>query len=785
MVRPLPGLPGPGLTVTFTDGAVAAAAPEAATRTDARAEPTVHVLGVRHHGPGSARAVAEALDQVAPDAVVIEGPPELDAVAPLVASPAMVPPVAALVYRPDRPSAAAFYPFAAFSPEWVALRWALAHEVPVRFADLAATHVLADEAEDDEGSDLRRGPGRDPLGALAEAAGYDDAERWWDDVVEHGRQGPGVDRLEAFAAITEAMAELRRAEGDAGIVDTGNERREAAMRRVLRAVVKDGATRVVVVCGAWHAPALQLATWPSVAADNKLLKGLPKAKVAATWVPWTSSRLSRSSGYGAGVTAPGWYGHLLATEGDPLAPWLVRTARLLRDEQLDTSSASVIEAVRLAEALAGLRGRPLAGLSETLDATRSVMLGGRDDALALVSRRLLVGDDIGAVPLETPMVPLARDLADQQRRLRLTPKPLPTTVDLDLRTTSHLARSRLLWRLRLLRIFWGEPIDAGRTLGTFRERWLLEWAPELTVRVIEAAGAGTTVEAAASATARARAESAPHLGELTQLVGDCLLADLPEAVAATMAAVAERTALTHDTAALMDAVEPLARVQRYGDVRRADTELVGRVLSGIVTRVAIGLPAAAASLDDDAAVALAHRVGAVNRGVALLDDDGLRGAWLGSLAALADRQGLHGLLGGRANRLLLDGGRRSAPEVRVQLSLALSRGAEHTRAAAWLEGFLEGDALLLVHDHDLLAVIDEWLAGVPTTAFDDLLPLVRRAFARYAKPERRLIGQHVRALEPGALRSVAAVDAASAGGRDEERAARVLPRLLELIGREG
>ena len=47
----------------------------------------VHVLGVRHHGPGSARAVAEALDELRPDLVLVEGPPELDALTGLVADP--------------------------------------------------------------------------------------------------------------------------------------------------------------------------------------------------------------------------------------------------------------------------------------------------------------------------------------------------------------------------------------------------------------------------------------------------------------------------------------------------------------------------------------------------------------------------------------------------------------------------------------------------------------------------------------------------------------------------
>ena len=103
----------------------------------------VHVLGVRHHGPGSARSVAAALEELEPDAVVIEGAPELDAVAALAADPQMVPPVAGLVYALDSPSQAAFYPLASFSPEWVALGWALERGVPVRFADLPQANAFA------------------------------------------------------------------------------------------------------------------------------------------------------------------------------------------------------------------------------------------------------------------------------------------------------------------------------------------------------------------------------------------------------------------------------------------------------------------------------------------------------------------------------------------------------------------------------------------------------------------------------------------------------------------
>src|ERR671919_2574151 len=98
----------------------------------------VTVLGIRHHGPGSARSVLAELDRVRPDVVLVEGPPEASSLIRLAADPAMRPPVALLVYAPEEPRVATFFPMADFSPEWVALRWALEHGIPARFIDLAA-----------------------------------------------------------------------------------------------------------------------------------------------------------------------------------------------------------------------------------------------------------------------------------------------------------------------------------------------------------------------------------------------------------------------------------------------------------------------------------------------------------------------------------------------------------------------------------------------------------------------------------------------------------------------
>ena len=580
--------------------------------------PPVRIFGIRHHGPGSARALGASLEAWQPDIVLIEGPPEAAAVLALAGSADMRPPVALLAYVPKQPRRAIFYPLAGWSPEWVALRHALARELPVRMIDLPAAAVLAAEdpqvlQNDGIPSFRSRRPDEDPLARLAEAAGYDDTERWWEDVVEQrvGEEGP-------WEAITEAMASLREDEAP----PAGREaQREAAMRQQIRGAIKEGFERVAVVCGAWHAPAL--ATRGPAKADAELLAGLPRAKVAVTWVPWTSSRLAFASGYGAGVTSPGWYEHLYLTTQRPVERWLAKAAGLLRAEDLDAAPASVIDAVRLAEALATLRGRPLAGLSECTDALRSVLAGGSDLPLGLIHRRLVVGEDLGEVPPETPALPLAADLAALQRRLRLKPDATTRHLDLDLRTDGGLARSHLLHRLDLLDIPWGVLAEPGQDLGTFHERWSVGWSPELAVRVIEASVWGTTVEAAATTRAGELAAAEASVATLTRLVERCLVAELSDAVAVVMAALADQAARSADAGELLAAVPPLARVLRYGNVRRSDASAVAAVVRGLVARACVGLGPACASLDDAAAQRMTGRIDTMTAALGSLDDAAL------------------------------------------------------------------------------------------------------------------------------------------------------------------
>ncbi|MBB4793363.1 DUF5682 family protein [Streptomyces nodosus] len=782
------------------------------------------LLGVRHHGPGSARAVRAALEAARPPAVLIEGPPEADALIPLAAHEEMRPPVALLAHAVDEPGRSAFWPLAEFSPEWVAIRWSLEHHVPVRFIDLPAAHTLArgtreprpagrEPAEHRPGTSASgvgsgpeapeaREPGRpsgplpgrddalrvDPLALLAGTAGYDDPERWWEDVIEHRGAGEG-DALAPFAVLEEAMTALRESYGTGGQERDGV--REAYMRLQVRAAQKEFGQRPAVVCGAWHLPALRRRR--TVAADRALLKGLPKVKADMTWVPWTHRRLSRAGGYGAGIDSPGWYRHLFEAPDRPVEWWMTKVAGLLREEDHPVSSAHVIEAVRLAGTLAALRGRPLAGLSETTDAIRAVMCEGLDVPLALVHDRLVVGDVLGEVPASAPAVPLQRDLTRLQRRLRLKPDPAERELELDLRKETDAERSRLLHRLGLLEIGWAEPVASRAGTGTFRETWRLCWDPELAVRVAEAGVWGTTVLAAATAKAEADAVAAPALADVTALAERCLPAELPDALPSVMRALADRAALDTDVGHLARALPALVRSLRYGDVRGTDTWALAGVAAGLAERVFVGLPPACAGLNAEAAEEMRRHLDAVHRAVGLLGEEAaahhgdLRGRWRSVLRVLGGRDTVPGVIRGRAVRLLLDEGELAQDEAARLMGLVLSPGTAPADAAAWIEGFLgggSGGGMLLVHDERLLGLVDAWLTGVPAEAFTAVLPLLRRTFSGYEPGVRRTLGELVR-RGPGARGSALTSGMGASGFAptlDTGRADAVVPVLHLLLG---
>jgi hypothetical protein len=761
---------------------------------------TVRYYGIRHHGPGCARALKAALAAQQPDIVLLEGPPEADAIAALASDAAMVPPVALLIYPIEAPRLGVFYPFAEFSPEWQAMGHACAHDIPLWFMDLPATHGFAEslaqeqakaaaatapESTPDSTSKLEPerapedsetpamepaealAPWRlDPIGELSRAAGYDDHELWWEVEIEQRR-----DAGELFAAIEEAMVALRE---HAPAPELREARREAHMRTRIREAQKAGYANIAVVCGAWHVPAL---VKPAVIKeDNALLKGLPKTKTEATWVPWSDDRLAFASGYGAGVTSPGWYRHLWQSPDRAGLRWVAEGARLMREEGLDASSASVIETVRLADALAAMRELPLPSLAEQREAMLTVLCHGQAEPMNIIRRKLEIGERLGSVPESAAAAPLQRDLEAQQKRLRLKPSTEIKNLDLDLREDGGRERSALLHRLNLLNVAWGTLLRDNNRTGTFRESWQLRWNPEMAVDLIASSRYGNTIEDAAGYALSERAQAGADLPALTAMLDQAVLARLPKAVQVLLVCVQNSAAVAADLAHLMAALPPLARVARYGDVRGTDAAALRPVVAGMVERIVVGLAGVASHIDEATAAAMMGHMEDVQTALDALNDAAMRDDWMECLAHLTGSEAVASAVRGYALRLAFDRQRLDAAELERQAGLALAKATPPAESTAWLTGLLRGSGLLLLQQDALWRVIDAWLSGLNHEIFMERLPLLRRAFADFQPAERREMGSKVKRLDapPAAASAPLALD--------HERAARVLPVLAAILG---
>lgn len=736
----------------------------------------IKVFGIRHHGPGSSASLIKALVDFAPDHVAIEGPSDATAMLAYTANEAMTPPVALLSYATDDPGKASYYPFTSFSPEWQAIQYAHSVQIPISFIDLGQSHWLSLKEISDAEERAQASPIRlDPIGALARTAGFDDGETWWEEMIEHRNNEAGI-----FDEISKAMGALREIVAEDETEGRANEvedLREAHMRQAIRAICKAGAQKVAVICGAWHAPVLaDMGFDPaSVRADQAILAklksdGQKKIKTEATWIPWTHSRMSTASGYGAGIQSPGWYQHVFEHPQDFLPGWFAKIADLLRKEDLPASSAQLIDAIRLTEALAGIRNLSRPGLAEANDATITALLNGDSLYLRLIKDKLIVGEKLGAVPNTIPMTPLARDLSLWQKKLRIKPELGLKLIELDLRKPNDLDKSRLFNRLAILEIDWADKSDAQKLKqlqnkqiatgkSTFKEEWELSWYPELSLRTIEAGIWGRTILEAAEAKTKSDIDKTTSLETIVDIVARSIEADLPLALEQAVQKLGQLSATASDVQSLLSALPPMARIWRYGDVR-TDIQTTAQansfskllpLLHSLALRSAIGLPSACHSLDENTALSMKKSIEDAVIAIGLIQDRQLTEAFEHSFFLIADTTSntITHLLKGVAVKLLFGNHAIDADQVSTYLSLALSRAQTPLNAAMWLEGFLSDSALSLIFDTRLLSILDRWVLDLDDLHFLEILPLIRRTFASFEQQEKQQIANLTKSIEIG------------------------------------
>ncbi|MGW3321622.1 vWA domain-containing protein [Streptomyces virginiae] len=391
-----------------------------------------YLIGVRHHSPALAAVVPALLDASGADVVCVELPAEFQPWLEHLADPETVAPVALAGTGED--GRLAFYPFADFSPELAAIRWARRAGASVICCDLP----LADRGWTDQGTvpspaaapdpdtdpdatsateavSGRSGPGGSFADALTAAGTGRDGDDLWDRAVEVLAPGCSPEAVRR-AALGVGWA-LR---ADTGTVPATDLAREAHMRSVIAGAVAAG-HRVAAVIGAFHAPVLPGTAAaqghgngnghgheigpqgdPSGSARGSDIRtgavgaplvpgprvgGAPAVEASATdtavavtsFVPYSFDLLDSRSGYPAGIRDPRWQQAVLEAGGDPdrvreaASVAVTGLCRELRRAGHTAGTGEAAETLRLACDLAALRALPAPGRGELLEAVTTVL----------------------------------------------------------------------------------------------------------------------------------------------------------------------------------------------------------------------------------------------------------------------------------------------------------------------------------------------------------------------------------------------------------------------------
>ncbi|MFF8195566.1 DUF5682 family protein [Streptomyces bobili] len=760
-----------------------------------------YLIGVRHHAPSLAAAMPLLLDEARPDVLLVELPAEMQEWLPWLGHEETRAPVALAAAPGDGSGGTgpAFYPFADFSPELAAVRWACPRGVPVIACDLP----LADRAWG-EGRTAAPAPGDGGPGlAAALRAGLSGrpGDDLWDRLVEATAPGSPPEALRRAALLTGWA--LREDAAVSGGVPELDLRRERWMRARLAKATAHG-ERAAMVIGAFHAPAL---TGPHTEeAEQSGETGEAEANPSAwttSLIPYTYALLDERSGYPAGIRDPEWQDMVLRTKGDPealeeaLTRAAVRVCAELRALGHPSGPADAREIVRLASDLARLRGLPAAGRGELVEAVQTVLTQGepygRGRAVARAMERVLVGTRTGRPAPDAPRCGLAPAVEADVAELGL-PGPAdggpgavrdmrldPLRSDLDRR------RELLLRRLTVCGVPYGEAKEVVGAGGAeaVTSRWEVRWTPATAAMLTAAGVRGVTAAQAAEGVLRERRrlerdEGGPTAAQaLDGLAGaaECGLTALADE---RLADIAEVLPLAGTLPELLAGLALLDRL-RAGHIpglgededRTARAAAVAELLTSAAVRQVDGLTGSEDPADAHALLELAHRADALG-GIRLTD----------ALARLA--AGGSPLMRGAAGavRVLLG---QEDPRVfgdRVASWVDAAVGPD-SRAAltARLGGLLTAAGPLLEAAAPALEPLLDRVSELPDREFLDRLPALRGGFDALSPAARdRLLAAVEERLDVAHIADTGGIDpAALAAWTRADLAARATLRTLGLL----
>lgn len=706
-------------------------------------------FGIRHLSPAGAYYLRGFLDEKKPKLVLVEGPSDFEDMLSDMVREETKPPIAVLAYTKETPVRTILYPFAEYSPEYQAIQWCHKHHVACHFIDLPSETFLAmpecdmQEIEGEEGR-------ISVYEQLDQKSGEDGHDTFWERVMEQAGSMEAYHLgANSFGANIRSFTEGKENDWAETVL------REAYMRQQIRKAVDAGIEPedIVVVTGSYHVEGLK--NWQEYEED---LSKMPRIEANHTLMPYSYYRLSTRAGYGAGNKAPAYYALLWEglNKGEPMYAvysYLIRLAVYQREKGNPVSSASVIEAVRLAMSLAQLRGGTIASLRDLRDAAQTCIGEGSVSNIILATADTEIGTAIGALPDGVSRTSIQEDFYRQLKDLKLEKYRDITAQDLmlDLRENRRVSseksafidlnRSFFLHRLRVINVSFAQQQTVSQDNATWSEHWVVRWTPEAEIELVESALKGDTIDGAASFAMKERVENADKMGDIALVIEDACCCGMEKAVGYATAALQRMAVDAASVEDLAKTAQRLSVVVQYGNIRRIDSKPLEPILQQLFYRACLILESACVC-DDTASKTIITAMEQLNS--AELAHDFLDNAeWIKVLNSISERDDLNTKLSGFAAAILLERGSMDTQQLRTEVSRRLSKGIPADLGAGWFEGLAMKNRYALIARLSLWESLNEYLVTLDDEEFKRALVFLRRAFADFSAAEKDQIAENL------------------------------------------
>ncbi|MEN1986555.1 DUF5682 family protein [Paenibacillus hubeiensis] len=727
---------------------------------------------VRHHSPACSYHLLKLIDLYKPDMILIEGPESGNPLLGVLADEATVPPVSLYyTYENEDGRDACYYPMLRYSPEYVAIREAAKRGIPARFIDLDYHHLAGtqtSERREVSGQDETLLAGSEFIQRLCQKANCRSFDELWEKVFEIG--GLAKTTREFVLDVFTYCTCSRMCYTPSQLLASGDLAREARMREHI-AEAAGAYERVLVITGGFHTYGLltEPAAVPGGGASHQ--DTLPQtAPVSHQIYPmvYTYAEADRLNGYASGMPFVSYYEwiweHLQRKKNRPYervaVDLLAKLTRKLRSRDEHVSTSDAIEAYRMIQDLAALRGKSEGGVYELMDAALSAFIKGE---LTLATeqpmkelQQLLTGDAIGTVAPNPFSVPIVEDFKAWCKELKLqigTTGQHKKVLDLYAKK-EHRRLSRLFQCVTYLVPHFAERQSgpdwvARRDMNLVRETWVYAYSSRVEARLIESSLYGGTLREAAARKMEEEMQGIPdhHSGELAQRMLRALLMGLQDTAERLYSQV--RAALRKDGhfLSLCDSLHTLNRIRQHRHLLGIANDDRLRLLVVEAYRNAVDkLPQLAHTNQDEHA--------AIIQGLKLLsmladsaeqpfEDETFR-SYLNDL--LMD-QGLPPQLEGVCVAISSGLGDRPKQEI-VERARSYIRGTpeQMLQTALYLQGVFAISRDAFLYEDELLQELNYLVAQLSTEDFIGMVPELRLAFTFFTPMEVALIAERVAGL---------------------------------------